>query len=357
MTFTSLKLENFRGIQSFTCDRLARVTLIDGRNNGGKTSLLEALMVLANRRTTQILPILNTTRQLDTKRVADVDVAFLDPTQPLSIQAIDSIGTSRSVTVARVAEEESTFNAQQKEFAPTQRYRLEQTFRDVRPGEEPVSGCLRFTEKYVKKAEGYSWDLRYKNVICEGGLSFTEPQFAFLPARGFDIIPEAINQLFMERSEHILVEPLQEFDPRIQTVRLVDDKVMVGLERQPRLLPFQVLGDGAFRLFAILSMLWTCRGGCVCIDEIDNGLHNSVQPLVWKTLIRYAQEWDVQIIATSHHLDLLQAIDKVYKDKPDAIPPQDFAYIVLSREGDAIRPYAFDLTDLTSALELGLEVR
>ena len=132
---------------------------------------------------------------------------------------------------------------------------------------------------------------------------------------------------------------------------------MVGLKGLPRLLPFQILGDGAFRLFAILSVLWACRGGCVCIDEIDNGLHNSVQPLVWETLIRYAQEWDVQIIATSHHLDLLQAIAKVHKDNPDAIPPQDFAYIVLSREGDAIRPYAFDLTDLTSALELGLEVR
>ena len=353
MTFTSLKIENFRGIQSFTCDRLARVTLIVGRNNCGKTSLLEALMVLANRRTAQILPILNNTRQLDTKRVADVDVAFLDPTQPLSIQAIDSTGTSRSVTVARVAEEESTFNAQQKELAPTQRYRLEQTFRDVRPGEDPVTGCVRFMEE----PNGDGCSLSYETANGDDGTSFTDPLLLFLPARGFDIMPKALKQLFMERSEHILVEPLQEFDSRIQTVRLVDGKVMVGLEGQPRLLPVQVLGDGAFRLFVILSALWTCRGGCVCIDEIDNGLHNSVQPLVWKTLIRYAQEWDVQIIATSHHLDLLQAIDKVYKDKPDAIPPQDFAYIVLSREGDAIRPYAFDLTDLTSALELGLEVR
>lgn len=155
----------------------------------------------------------------------------------------------------------------------------------------------------------------------------------------------------------MLVNALKGLDSRIQTLQLVDDKVMVGLEGVPRLLPVQIMGDGVRRLTAILSALWVCRGGCVCIDEIDNGLHNSVQPLVWETLIRYAQEWDVQIIATSHHLDLLQAIDKVYKDKPDAIPPQDFAYIVLSREGDAIRPYAFDLTDLTSALELGLEVR
>lgn len=353
MTFTSIKIENFRGIRSFTCDRLARVTLIVGRNNCGKTSLLEALMVLANRRTAQILPVLNNTRQLPTTRVADLDVAFLNPTKPLSIQTMDSEGVNRSVTVTRVAEEESTFNTEQKEITPEQRYRLEQTFQDVRSDGNSTTGCVHFTEE----PDGEAWSLSYETANDGVGKSFTDPLLLFLPARGFDIMPKKLTQLFIERAEHVLVEPLQKFDSRIQNVRLVDGKVMVGLEGQPRLLPFQVLGDGAFRLFVLLSALWACRGGCVCIDEIDNGLHNSVQPLVWETLIRYAQEWDVQIIATSHHLDLLQAIDKVYKDKPDAIPPQDFAYIVLSREGDAIRPYAFDLTDLTSALELGLEVR
>ena len=353
MIFTSIAIENFRGIQSFTCDRLARVTLIVGRNNCGKTSVLEALMVLANRRTAQILPVLNNTRQLPTTRVADLEVVFQDPTKPLSIQALDAKGVHRSVTVTRVEEEESTFHTRQNELTPEQRYRLEQTFQDVRPGKAPITGCVHFTEE----PDGDGWSLSYETATDGAGKSFTDPQLALLPARGLDIMPKGLTQLFMERAEHVLVEPLQRLDSRIQTVRLVDGKVMVGLEGQPRLLPFQILGDGAFRLFAILSMLWVCRGGCVCIDEIDNGLHNSVQPLVWETLIRYAQEWDVQIIATSHHLDLLQAIDKVYKDNPDAIPPQDFAYIVLSREGNAIRPYAFDLTDLTSAIELGLEVR
>lgn len=353
MTFTSISIANFRGIRSFTCERLARVTLIVGRNNCGKTSLLEAFMALANRRTAQILPILNNTRQLSTTRVTDLDVAFLDPAKPLSIQAMDSEGLCRSVTIARMAEAESTFNAEQKEITPEQHYRLEQTFQDVRSGKAPVTGCVRFTEE----PNGDSWSLSYETANNGTEKSFTDPLLLFLPTQGFDIMPKKLTQLFMERAEHILVTPLQKFDSRIQSVRLIDGKIMIGLEGQPRLLPFQVLGDGAFRLFALLSALWVCRGGCVCIDEIDNGLHNSVQPLVWEMLIRYAQEWDVQIIATSHHLDLLQAINTVYKNNPDAIPPQDFAYIVLSREGDAIHPLAFDLTALSSALDLGLEVR
>ena len=354
MTFTSLKIENFRGIQSFTCDRLARVTLIVGRNNCGKTSLLEALDLLANRRTTQIGPLLNARHQLDTQRVADLDVLFNNPTKPLTIQASDVSGMTRAVTITRMTEEQSTFVTPKANavITPEPRYRLEQTFHDCPPNAPETSGLLDFTEEPGPD----EWLLRF-HTAPTATQTLTDPAFAFVSAQHFDISTPFLTEVILQRSEHMLVNALKGLDSRIQTLQLVDDKVMVGLEGVPRLLPVQIMGDGVRRLTAILSALWVCRGGCVCIDEIDNGLHNSVQPLVWETLIRYAQEWDVQIIATSHHLDLLQAIDKVYKDNPDAIPPQDFAYIVLSREGNAIRPYAFDLTDLTSAIELGLEVR
>lgn len=354
MTFTSIKIENFRSIQSFTCDRLARVTLIVGRNNCGKTSLLEALLLLANRRTTEILPLLNVMRQLDTRRVRDLDTLFYDPAEPLAIQATDSSGKARVITVARVADTSGTFVAPDKRSisAPESRYHLEQTFHDTCVSTEDATGLLHFTEE----ARQTDWDLRYETTGKTDKV-LAEPPCIIIPARGGDVSARFVKALFMDRNEHILVDVLRGLDPRIQSVQLINDRLMVGLQGYAQLYPFQIMGDGVFRLLTILPALWVCRGGCVCIDEIDNGLHSSVQPLVWETLIRYAQEWDVQIIATSHHLDLLQAINTVYKNNPEAIPPQDFAYIVLSREGDAIHPYAFDLTDLTSAIELGLEVR
>lgn len=354
MTFTSITIENFRGIQSFTCDRLARVTLIVGRNNCGKTSLLEALALLANRRTTQIGPLLNARRQLDTQRVADLDVLFNNPTKPLTIQASDVSGMTRDVTITRVTEKQSTFITPKNNAAttPEPRYRLEQTFHDYPPNAPKAFGTLDFTEE----PGGDEWLLRF-HTAPTATQTLTEPAFALVSAQRFDFSTSFLVEVILQRSEYVLVDALKALDSRIQTLQLIEDKVMVGLKDVPRLLPIQIMGDGVRRLIAILSALWVCRGGCVCIDEIDNGLHNSAQAAVWQTLIRCAQEWDVQIIATSHHLDLLNAIAAVHKAHPDAIPPEDFAYLVLSREGDAIRSLAFNLNDLTSAIELGLEVR
>ena len=42
----SIRIKNFRIFDEFSIDRLARVNLIVGKNNVGKSSLLEALYLL-----------------------------------------------------------------------------------------------------------------------------------------------------------------------------------------------------------------------------------------------------------------------------------------------------------------------
>ena len=45
----SLRIEGFRGIDSLTINSLGRVTLLAGRNGTGKTTVLDAVRVFANR--------------------------------------------------------------------------------------------------------------------------------------------------------------------------------------------------------------------------------------------------------------------------------------------------------------------
>ncbi len=43
--YTSFKIENFRGFDHLELDDLARINLIAGKNNVGKTSVLESLFI------------------------------------------------------------------------------------------------------------------------------------------------------------------------------------------------------------------------------------------------------------------------------------------------------------------------
>ena len=46
--FTSLRVSGYRGLKTLEVERLGQVNLVAGRNNSGKTSMLEAVFLLAH---------------------------------------------------------------------------------------------------------------------------------------------------------------------------------------------------------------------------------------------------------------------------------------------------------------------
>ena len=45
--FTRLQVRNFRAFDDLNVERMSRINLVTGRNNSGKTTLLEAIFLLA----------------------------------------------------------------------------------------------------------------------------------------------------------------------------------------------------------------------------------------------------------------------------------------------------------------------
>lgn len=51
----------------------------------------------------------------------------------------------------------------------------------------------------------------------------------------------------------------------------------------------------------------TVPGGLVLVDEIENGLHHSVLPDVWRVVGKTAEAFDVQVFATTHSFECVEA--------------------------------------------------
>lgn len=47
--------------------------------------------------------------------------------------------------------------------------------------------------------------------------------------------------------------------------------------------------------------------GIVLIDEIENGLHHSIQQKIWKAVFKWAQNLNVQVFATTHSNECIRA--------------------------------------------------
>jgi AAA15 family ATPase/GTPase len=115
-------------------------------------------------------------------------------------------------------------------------------------------------------------------------------------------------------------------------------------------------GDGMIRLLSYVLLIASCKKGVVFIDEIDNGIHTTAQGVLWEAIFSAAKQFNVQIIATTHSMECVQAFGKVFHDKP-SILDGDISLIRIEKADEAFKAVQFDKETLQTALDSGLEIR
>ena len=88
------------------------------------------------------------------------------------------------------------------------------------------------------------------------------------------------------------------------------------------------------------------------IDEFENGMHHTVQLDVWRGIFRLAKLLNVQVFATSHSWDAIEAFQKASIEDPE-----EGLLIRLSRKADAVISTLFREDELAVATRDKIEVR
>jgi hypothetical protein len=142
--------------------------------------------------------------------------------------------------------------------------------------------------------------------------------------------------------------------------------------------PLKSLGDGMARMFQIALALECTRAGrgkrpeseggqlfldpdfvesapepLLLLDEIENGIHYTVLPDLWRFILRVAKLHDVQVFATSHSWDCILGLQAAAADVPDA----DAMLIRLEQQPKSTKAVLFDQKELSIVTRDEIEVR
>ena len=107
------------------------------------------------------------------------------------------------------------------------------------------------------------------------------------------------------------------------------------------------------RMLGIALALVNAKDGMLLIDEVDTGLHYSVLPDLWKLIFEVAHRLNVQVFATSHSWDCIQA----FQQAADANKDEEGMLIRLENRKDSIRAVTFDEEELAVVAREQIEVR
>lgn len=377
----SLNIKNFRSLEDFQVTKLGRINLIVGKNNSGKSSVLEALRIYAGNANQALLDKI--AQSHDEKHFLDQNLSEgLDASLPY-----EELFTGREFPIDEcpisIGELESD-NALKIYHA----YTVEKDYvvTDEQGNKETIKRPVSMTQVDLKKfsqlvGEGLlikkkdnAATIDFNKISAEFKRFITLPDSlscSFIPTQliAMNELANDWDSIALTEAEETVKEAMKIILPEFENLIFVNDSsygeskavrriAKVKIKSLPRPVPLNSLGDGMLRILQLVLKLFPAKGGFLLIDEFENGLHYSVQEKVWRLLFELSVKLDIQVFATTHSWDCIESFAKVAVDKKDVEG-------VLFRVGQSVRASdkgrviatVFDEEQLYNITQSDVEVR
>ena len=371
--YPDLHIKGFRGFKDLEIHRLGRVTLITGKNNTGKSSILEALRLHSHGATPQIVYEILAFRE---EHIRDLDEPERSP-NPDGVFHISTLFhkfprisedfgpiviSTNGKSFPRELTIEVNWYAEEEDDDGTPRLVPRQ--RGLFGESDGVAALVVGTEG---RKRPYRLDRFIRNHSRRLGQYRVSPDDAQTPCllvspyggESTSALGPLWDDIALTENEKDVVEALRFIDPEIMAVSMVGGEAYPHVRRAivrandiPRPVPLRSFGDGMNRLFAIVLSLVNSRGGVLLVDEFETGLHHSVQLDAWRMVFRLAQSLDVQVFATTHSQDAIRAFQKAAAESSE-----DGVLLRLTRKGDVVIPTVANEDELAVATRHDIEVR
>jgi hypothetical protein len=352
----SFAVRNFRCLEDFEVHNLARVNLLVGDNDAGKTALLEALF--AHLLQTNLLGFLSLKAFRRTLAVPDETFwkeffTRFDDSREIHLSSVDDKAKERKsvISVGRVSlgvpqsSGESSLSAMKGDTIPLASFKpLHVEFKDGDMKEPLINDVTLASDRnaFLQRNQ-YPGDLTGYLVSTAG------------PPES-ESIAKHLSELVVQKRESNLLAIAKLLDEQIRNISVVSpqgrSEVFVDLG-EPPLIPLTLMGTGVLRAIGIASAIPAYVRGVVLIDEIDDGIYYKRLGNFWHALLNMAKTYDAQIVASTHSAECIAAaINAVTPDLTDSDPLHVYRMI---RGKSAPIPY--EGKTLQNALELAAEVR
>lgn len=371
----SLYINNYRNLKDLKINSLGNVNLITGKNNTGKSSILEAIAIYASGADLQIINELLKERGESLKTSVN-NKNYINN----NIKAISSLFSDRKIgfdikDAIFIGSIENTLFGQENISEQRVSIRFIQYLDEItRDNNGIVTTRKRTIVEFDQKIENLKVGIEIRNgnnsyiqSLEDDRIRFTNnlfdnnDNFEFIRTRNIDrdINSKLWDDITLTEKEQYVIDAIKIIEPFAERIAFIEENArertaVIKLSNSSSILPLRSMGDGINRILTIILALVNTDNGFLLIDEFENGLHYTVQEKLWEIIFVLAEKLGVQVFATTHSDDCILAFEKELNRENSF---SDGRLIRLDNDNGIIKQVEFNAKELKIANDNDIEIR
>jgi AAA15 family ATPase/GTPase len=350
-----VSISNFKVLKYLENVNFNKITLISGKNNAGKSTLLEALFLYMDIKNPDVFTNLLSWRGLKRIRLEPENLwapffPYFKLTDNIEI-GVSMAGSNRKLQI--------TYDDNYTPPIPiplnnngyiTPGFASSSGFKTLSWRHE-TNGNSDFCAHRLLSSSSINYYVEYDKSDLLYPVYFMGPTMLDAPDN-----PELLGRLDKKDEQDKILPILRIFEPklvRFQLIRNGDQDVIYADLGNKRKIPVDFFGSGFCRCLSIALILAAGGKEVLFIDEIENGIHHSLLSEFWQFLLNASNVYKCQIIATTHSYEMIEAFYEASKKNKI----KDVSYIRLSKKEDVVSAHQVSFDELAYALSTNFEVR
>jgi len=283
----SIEIENFRCFEKTAISGFEQINLVTGKNNSGKTALLEALYLAL---TTDSKNLTENTRQSENDSEKEKNLYF-------------NQNDRNPIKILIFFEQEGPFSNQE----------------GIRYEYLKANSSQHFFNEVIQETGRRIFHSNHYNVKTATAFIFDKNRQ--LPNN--QELTYLLDSIDKKGEKFRIIEALKIIDESLSDIRTFASfsGVLYILKNGfSEYQPVYYLGDAVQKIVRyVINILSSYPNkdaiNVLLIDEIENGIHYTAQAEVWRMLLKLCKHYNIQLFATTHSLEMIKAFQQVCSEE------------------------------------------
>ncbi|MDI9358518.1 MAG: AAA family ATPase [Phycisphaerales bacterium] len=309
-----ITIENYKGFKYLKVPNCRRINLITGKNNVGKSSLLEAIFTMQDKQDIHNAFTkeaqwrdyhINTYNNNCIKEIYKPFFYDFDMTKSIGLTKTYTDNTSEKVHISFHEDDNFSIKLNIKNlYNQLLKAEYDIVFTESLGNDDMANRRIEKKQIFKKNEDNYINKVGLTKYTSSWLQNSTNPV-------------EALSKCKMAKKDDELIEYLKIIEPKLKKLEILSktefakQQIIFADVNLQELIPINMMGQGFASVLCLFSYIVSEKSYIILVDEIENGIHYSLYDKLWQSLLKLAEDYNSQLFITTHSYEMIASFSKV----------------------------------------------